>query len=72
MKLIDNWRKAWRFTSVQSALILALVNGLFSVFPVMFQSLNPTIYCSLMVLGNISVVVLRLIAQPKLENNIKS
>lgn len=29
MQLIDNWQSAWEFTSVQSALILATVSGLF-------------------------------------------
>lgn len=67
MTLIKNWRDAWKFTSVQSALILATVSGLFYFMPVVQEYLSPALYALIMCLGNIGVTVLRLVAQPSLN-----
>lgn len=63
MKLVSNWKQSWRFTSVQTALILAAVNGLFAVLPLLSESVSVPIYATLSVLGNLLIVVLRLIQQ---------
>lgn len=63
MKLIKEWREAWRFTSVQTALILAIANALFALLPA-FQAAVPLwLYGIIMVAGNLAIVVLRLISQ---------
>lgn len=67
MTLIKNWRDAWKFTSVQSALILATVSGLFYFMPVVQEYLSPALYALIMLVGNIAVTVLRLVAQPSLN-----
>ena len=69
MTLIKNWREAWKFTSVQSALILAAVSGLFYFMPVVQEFLSPTVYALIMFVGNIGVTVLRIIAQPGVSDD---
>jgi hypothetical protein len=67
MKLITNWKQAWKFTSVQTALILAVANGLFAVLPMLSSYVTLPVYALIMMLGNIGIVVLRLIAQPNIK-----
>ena len=63
MKLIDNWRQSWRFTSVQTALILAAANGAFAVLPLLSESVSVPVYAAISVVGNLAIVALRLMAQ---------
>jgi hypothetical protein len=67
MKLIQNWKQAWRFTSVQTALILAAASGLFAILPMLSSYVTLPVYALIMMLGNIGIVVLRLIAQPNIK-----
>lgn len=67
-KLIPDWRLAWRFASVQAALLLALLSGLQAevlplVAPLFPEHSWPLVSGGLAML----VVVLRLLAQPDLE-----
>jgi hypothetical protein len=63
MKLIDNWTKAWRFTSVQTALIIAAVSGLYAAWPAFSSAVPVFWYATGMVVLSLAVVVLRLIQQ---------
>ncbi len=68
MKLIPDWRLAWRFASVQAALLLALLSGLQAevlplVVPLFPEHAWPWVSGGLA----LAVVVLRLMAQPDLE-----
>jgi hypothetical protein len=67
MKLISNWKQSWKFTSVQTALILAAANGLFAVLPMLFSYVTLPVYALIMMFGNIGIVVLRLIAQTNIK-----
>lgn len=69
MKLIDNWRQSWRFSSVQAAMILAVVNGVFALLQYLAEVVSLPTYAAISVLGNLSVVVLRLVAQPSLQQD---
>ena len=68
MKLIDNWRQAWRMLSVQIPTINIAFLGTWAALPDKFQDALPMpwvigIAVVLIVFG----VVGRLIAQPKVE-----
>lgn len=68
MRLIPDWRLAWRFMSVQAALLLTLLSGIQAdvlpiVRPLFPDHSWPWISGGLAML----VVVLRLLAQPGLE-----
>lgn len=68
MTLIPDWRLAWRFASVQAALLLALLSGLQAevlplVAPLFPDHIWPWVSGGLA----LAVVVLRLLAQPDLE-----
>lgn len=67
MTLIQNWRQAWRFTSVQTALILGIANALFALMPVLSDAVSLPVYAAISALGNVAIIILRLVAQPSLE-----
>lgn len=63
MKLIDNWAKAWKFTSVQTALIIAAVSALYAAWPAFMSTVSPFWYAVGMIVLSLTVVVMRLIQQ---------
>lgn len=67
MTLIENWREAWKFNSVQSALILAVANALFALIPSLSSVVPFWVYALIMTFGNLAIVALRLVAQDDLE-----
>lgn len=67
MSLIKEWRSAWKFSSVQTALILGLANALFAVMPALSDSVSLPIYAAVSAAGNVAIIILRLVAQPSLE-----
>lgn len=67
MKLIKEWRKAWKYSSVQTAVILGLANALFFFLPQLADFVSFPVYAGIMAAGNVGIIVLRLIAQPKLN-----
>lgn len=67
MKLIQNWRQAWRFSSVQTALILGIANALFALMPVLSDAVSLPVYAAISALGNVAIIILRIVAQPSLE-----
>ena len=67
MSLIKEWRSAWKFNSVQTALILGLANALFAVIPALSESVSLPIYAAVSAAGNVAIIILRLVAQPSLE-----
>lgn len=62
-KLIDNWRDAWRFTSVRLAALLALLDVAFDYLPAMQSYLPPHWVQVLAAL----IILARVIRQPKLH-----
>jgi len=67
MKLIKEWRKAWKYTTVQTAVILGLANAAFFFLPQLSDLVSFPVYAGIMALGNVGIIVLRLVAQPKLN-----
>lgn len=67
MTLIQNWKSAWKFSSVQTALILAAANGLFAVIPLLSELVSVSVYALISLFGNVAIVALRLVAQPSIE-----
>lgn len=69
MTLIENWQQSWKFTSVQAALILAVLNVVLMIFPALLDGLPIWLYSLVMVVGNTIVILLRLIVQPSLTSS---
>jgi hypothetical protein len=67
MTLIQNWQSAWKFTSVQSTLLLAALSGLFYFVPLVQDYVSPALYAAIMGIGQVVVALLRIIAQPSLN-----
>jgi hypothetical protein len=68
MKLIEKWREAWKLSSVQWAVLLAVSNALFALLPMLSESVPIWLYAIIMSVGNIASVLLRMVAQPSLLN----
>lgn len=67
MTLIQGWRQAWKFSSVQTALILGTANAAFALLPALSDSVSLPVYAAVSAIGNVAIIVLRLVAQPYLE-----
>lgn len=63
MKLIKEWREAWKFSSVQTQLISALVSVIYALVPAIQSYVPLWIYIVLMVVANLASTVLRIISQ---------
>jgi hypothetical protein len=67
-KLIPEWRRSWRFTSVQAAAVLAALSLLQAEVLPQVQPLIPAKYWPLVTLGFAVVIwVFRILAQPGLH-----
>jgi len=67
MNLIKEWRSAWKFSSIQTAVILGIANTLFALMPALSEIFTVPVYAAISAIGNIAIIVLRLIAQPSIE-----
>jgi len=66
--LIPDWRKAWRFTSVRAAALLALLSAAQTDVLPLLQGLVPVRVWPWITLGfAAAIVVLRILAQPALD-----
>jgi len=69
-KLIPDVRLAWRFGSVQAALLLALLSGIQAeVLPLFAPLFSADVWPWVSGLLALAVVLLRLVAQPELERD---
>lgn len=66
MQLIKEWRKAWQLSSVQTAVILGVANAAFALLPALSDVVSLPVYAAVSAVGNVAIIVLRLIAQPSL------
>lgn len=68
MKLIENWRQAWRFFSVQAQALALTVLGAWQVMPDDLRAALPpnVVYAVSMVLL-VAGIVGRVVSQPKAE-----
>lgn len=63
MKLIDNWKEAWKFNSVQTAVLIAALSGLYAAFPVFAQAIPSWVYALSMMTLSVALIILRVIQQ---------
>lgn len=63
MKLVPDWKFAWRFLSVQFALLGAVASGLWAAVPAFQGVVPPTKFAILCVGASVLAVLLRLINQ---------
>lgn len=69
-KLIEDWKKAWRFLSVQAAAILALLSMIQADLLPQVQPLVPAKYWPYVTLGMaILIGIFRVLAQPGLHTD---
>ncbi|MCY1391428.1 hypothetical protein D3C76_966670 [compost metagenome] len=65
MKLIENWRQAWRFYSVQLAMLIAVLGLLqIEVLPLLREQMSPAVYAWLNVALALVLGIVRLVQQP--------
>lgn len=69
MTLISQWKEAWKFSSVQTALILGIANALFALIPTLSDVVTVPVYAAVSAVGNVAIILLRLVAQPKLNQS---
>lgn len=62
MKLVTNWRQAWRMHSMQLAALIVVLASIESFLPQLQPLLPPKVYAGL----GVAVMVARLIQQAKL------
>lgn len=68
MTLIPEWRKFWRMTSVQLAIIGVALNAAAAGWSAFQGAVDPLIFASVNMILGIGVAVVRVIQQPKLRD----
>ena len=69
MKLIDGWKKAWKFSSVQVAALLSVLALLQSSLPELQAIIEPQTYAVINLVLGILVILARVIKQTMDESN---
>lgn len=67
MKLITNWRKAWKMTSVQLAALTAVLNAAAGAWVAFDGHVPPIAWASVNMILGMAVAFARVVLQPKLE-----
>lgn len=67
MTLIPEWRKFWRMTSVQLAVLIAIINAAATGWSVFQGTVNPLLFAIVNMILGIAVGVARVIPQKKLR-----
>ena len=63
MKLIDNWKKAWTFSSVQVAALLSILALLQTSLPDLQAMLEPQVYAVINLVLGVLVILARVVKQ---------
>lgn len=71
MKLIPNWRKCWKMTSVQLAALLAAMNGAYLAWPALGAFMDPKQFAVVNVILAALVPAARIVLQPQLKEGTK-
>lgn len=69
MKLIDNWKKAWKFTSVQVAMLLSILATVQASMPDLQAMFAPTTYALINLGLGIAVIIARVVKQSMEDSN---
>lgn len=67
MKLIEDWRKAWRLASVRIAVLIIVLNAALALLPQL--DLSPTVFAILNSALGTLVAIARVIRQPGLQTD---
>lgn len=63
MKLIDNWKKAWTFSSVQVAALLSILALLQTSLPELQAMIEPQMYAVINLVLGVMVILARVVKQ---------
>lgn len=69
MNLIPEWRKSWRLTSVQLAIITAALNAAAGTWVAFDGHISPILWASVNAVLGIAAAIARVIPQPKVTGN---
>lgn len=64
MKLINEWRTSWRLSSMQLAILTAVLNALGVAWVAFDGHISPIVWASVNMVLGVLVAVARVIAQP--------
>lgn len=68
MKLIPEWRKFWRMTSVQLAIAGAVLNAAAAAWSVFQGAVDPLVFASVNMVLSVAVAIARVVQQSKLRD----
>jgi len=68
MSLIPEWRKAWKLTSVQLAVVVAVLNAAAAGWSLFQGAVDPLVFASVNMVLGIAVAVSRVVKQPALTD----
>lgn len=67
MAVISEWRKAWKLTSVQLAVIGAALNAAAVGWSVFQEAVDPLVFASVNMVLSIAVAISRVVKQPSVS-----
>ena len=71
MTLIPEWRKFWRMTSVQLAIVGVALNAAATGWSAFQGAVDPLVFASVNMVLGVAVAVSRVIQQPKLREDVQ-
>lgn len=71
MSLIPEWRKCWRLTSVQLAIITAVLNAAAGAWVAFEGHINPVAWASVNMALGVAMAIARVVSQPKVTGEPK-
>jgi hypothetical protein len=69
MNLIPEWRKSWRLTSVQLAILTAVLNAAAGAWVAFEGHINPVAWASVNMVLGVAMAIARVVSQPKVTGN---
>jgi hypothetical protein len=69
MNLIPEWRKCWRLTSMQFAILTAVVNAAAVGWVAFDGHISPILWASVNMILGMAAAIARVIPQPKVTGN---
>jgi hypothetical protein len=71
MNLIPEWRKCWRLTSVELAIITAVLNAAAGAWVAFEGHINPVAWASVNMVLGVAMAIARVVSQPKVTGEQK-
>lgn len=65
MSLIPEWRKCWRLTSVQLAILTAVLNAAAGAWVAFEGQISPVAWASVNMVLGVAMAIARVVSQPK-------